>query len=58
MDCVNNCPDTAIRGKIVNPEDLEKTRSYEMVIDFIKKPLTIEGLDALKKHERLKDYFH
>ena len=24
MDCVNNCPDTAILGKIVKPEDLEK----------------------------------
>jgi pyruvate ferredoxin oxidoreductase beta subunit len=24
MDCVNNCPDTAILGKIVMPEDLEK----------------------------------
>jgi pyruvate ferredoxin oxidoreductase beta subunit len=24
MDCVNNCPDTAILGKIVTPEDLEK----------------------------------
>lgn len=47
----------AILSSSVNPEDLEKTRSYEMVIDFIKKPLTTESLEAFKKHERLKNYF-
>ncbi len=47
----------AILSSSVNPEDVQKARSYEIVIDFIKKPLTVEGLEAFKKHEKLSGYF-
>lgn len=46
-----------ILSSSVNPEDYEKARSYDVVIDFIKKPLTTEGLEAFKQHEQMKGYF-
>ncbi|MFD2161984.1 response regulator [Paradesertivirga mongoliensis] len=36
-----------ILSSSINPEDLERSREFEMVIDFISKPVTIEVLEGL-----------
>ena len=38
-----------ILSSSINPEDLERSRGFEMVIDFISKPVTIEILEGLTK---------
>lgn len=46
-----------IISSTVNPEDFLRANKYELVIDFINKPLTIEGLMELMQNEHLTDYF-
>jgi CheY-like chemotaxis protein len=46
-----------IVSSTVNPEDFSRANRYEIVIDFINKPLTVEGLEELMKHEQLRSYF-
>lgn len=46
-----------IVSSTVNPEDFLKANRYGIVIDFINKPLTKEGLSELMQHEQLSDYF-
>jgi CheY-like chemotaxis protein len=41
----------------VNPEDFSRANRYDMVIDFINKPLTTEGLAELMNNEHLTEYF-
>lgn len=36
-----------ILSSSINPEDLERSREFEMVIDFISKPVTIAVLEGL-----------
>ncbi len=47
----------AILSSTVNPEDFIRAQRYEIVIDFINKPLTIELTEELKEHTALKQYF-
>ena len=47
----------AILSSSMNPEDVQTAGKFDVVIDFIQKPLTTGGLDALKTHEELKAYF-
>ncbi len=47
----------AILSSTVNPEDFIRAQRYEIVIDFINKPLTIEFIEEFKNHEALKQYF-
>ena len=46
-----------ILSSTVNPEDFSRANQYEIVIDFINKPLTIEGLEELKQNEYIGHYF-
>lgn len=59
MKYSDRIPDTkvVILSSTVNPKDFSKANQYEIVIDFINKPLTVEGLDELKQHEQVRQYF-
>ncbi|GEO08398.1 response regulator [Segetibacter aerophilus] len=59
MKYADRLPDTkvVIISSTVNPEDFSRANRYEIVIDFINKPLTTEGLDDLMQHDQLKDFF-
>jgi len=59
MKYSDRLPDTkvVIISSSVNPEDFSRANRYEIVIDFINKPLTTEGLHELKQHEELSSYF-
>ena len=47
-----------IISSTVNPEDFNRANRYSgTVIDFINKPLTIEGLEDLMSNEHLSAYF-
>lgn len=46
-----------IISSTVNPEDFSRANRYEIVIDFINKPLTTEGLEDLMQHEQLLSFF-
>lgn len=46
-----------ILSSTVNPEDFLRANRYDIVIDFINKPLTPEGLEQLREHEQLSTYF-
>src|SRR5215210_5277418 len=46
-----------ILSSTVNPEDFLRANRYEIVIDFINKPLTTEGLKELMENEHLSRYF-
>jgi CheY-like chemotaxis protein len=37
-----------VLSSTIDPEDLEKAKSYPMVIDFLSKPITISMLEYLK----------
>lgn len=41
----------------VNPEDKEHAEKNERVLDFMPKPLSIVGLENLKKSHYIKEYF-
>ncbi len=59
MKYSDRIPETkvVILSSTVNPEDFSRANQYEIVIDFINKPLTIEGLEELKQNEYLGQYF-
>jgi CheY-like chemotaxis protein len=46
-----------ILSSTVNPEDFSKANQYEIVIDFINKPLTVDGLEELMQNEQICQYF-
>ena len=46
-----------IISSTVNPEDFSRANRYDIVIDFINKPLTTDGLEELMKHEELTQHF-
>ncbi len=46
-----------IVSSTVNPEDFSRANQYNIVIDFINKPLTTEGLEDLMKHDQLTTFF-
>jgi CheY-like chemotaxis protein len=46
-----------IISSTVNPEDFSRANRYSLVIDFISKPLTTEGLQELKSNDEVSGYF-
>lgn len=59
MKYAERLPDTKVvmLSSTVNPEDFLRANRYEIVIDFINKPLTVEGLTELTENEKLLTYF-
>ena len=59
MKYADRLPSTkvVIISSTVNPEDFSRANRYDMVIDFINKPLTTDGLEELMKHEQLCVHF-
>jgi CheY-like chemotaxis protein len=59
MKYAERIPETkvVILSSTVNPEDFLRANRYDIVIDFINKPLTAEGLQELMEHEQLISYF-
>lgn len=59
MKYSDRLPETrvVIVSSTVNPEDFSRSNRYEIVIDFINKPLTTEGLEELMQHDELKPFF-
>ena len=59
MKYADRIPDTkvVILSSTVNPEDFSRANQYDIVIDFINKPLSIQGLDELKENEAISQYF-
>ncbi len=59
MKYADRLPNTriVIVSSTVNPEDFSRASKHELVIDFIHKPMTSEGLESLMNNEHLSDYF-
>ena len=59
MKYSDRLPDTkvVIVSSTVNPEDFSKANKYHLVIDFINKPLTIEGMEELMENEQICQFF-
>lgn len=59
MKYADRIPETkvVILSSTVNPEDFSRANRYPIVIDFINKPLTAEGLDGLIENENFSDFF-
>ena len=59
MKYAERIPETkvVIVSSTVNPEDFLKANQFDIVIDFINKPLTSEGLFDLKENKQLAAYF-
>ena len=59
MKYADRLPETkvVIVSSTVNPEDFSRANRYEIVVDFINKPLTTEGLEDLKENEQLSIFF-
>ena len=48
----------AILSSSVNPKDFMKSQQYDVIIDFINKPFTIDLVNELKQHEALSKHFN
>jgi CheY-like chemotaxis protein len=59
MKYSDRLPDTkvVIVSSTVNPEDFSRANRYDIVIDFINKPLTVEGMEELMENEQLQPFF-
>lgn len=59
MKYADRLPDTriVIVSSTVNPEDFLRANRNELVIDFIHKPMTTEGLEELMKNDHLSHHF-
>jgi CheY-like chemotaxis protein len=59
MKYSDRIPETkvVILSSTVNPEDFLRANRYQLVVDFINKPLTTEGLEGLMENEHLSPYF-
>lgn len=59
MKYADRIPETkvVIISSTVNPEDFLRANRYDIVIDFINKPLTTEGLEGLMENEHMVSYF-
>ncbi len=44
----------AILSSSVNPSDVDRSKNYQPVIEFIRKPMTIDVAEKLKLNEQLK----
>ncbi len=60
MKYAERLPETkvVIVSSTVNPEDFLRANKYDIVIDFINKPLTAEGLSELMDHDKLTPHFN
>jgi hypothetical protein len=47
----------AILSSSVDPKDFMKSQQYNVIIDFINKPLTVDLINELKQHDTLKNFF-
>ncbi|GMV78049.1 MAG: response regulator [Chitinophagaceae bacterium] len=56
----NRIPDTkiAILTSSINPNDFMKAQQYDVIIDFLHKPLLTDLVEDLKLHDALKEYFN
>lgn len=59
MKYADRLPDTkvVIVSSTVNPEDFSRANKYSLVVDFINKPLTTEGLEDLMDNDQLNYHF-
>lgn len=59
MKYADRLPDTkvVIVSSTVNPEDFSRANRYDLVVDFINKPLTTEGLQELMENDQLSRHF-
>jgi CheY-like chemotaxis protein len=59
MKYTDRLPETkvVILSSTVNPEDFSRANKYPIVIDFINKPLTTEGLIDLMDNDHLSGLF-
>lgn len=48
----NTSTKVVILSSTIDPEDLEKAKTYPMVIDFLAKPITLSMLDYLSNKEQ------
>lgn len=48
----NNTTKVVILSSTIDPEDLEKAKTYPMVIDFLAKPITLAMLEYLSNKEQ------
>ena len=48
----------AILSSSVNPKDFMKSQQYDVIIDFINKPFTVDLVNELKQHEALSKHFN
>ena len=46
-----------ILSSTIDPEDFALAKKFPVVIQFISKPLSIESLEELKTHEKMKAFF-
>lgn len=60
MKYADRLPETkvVIVSSTVNPEDFSRANRYEIVIDFINKPLTVEGMEELMANEQISEHFN
>jgi CheY-like chemotaxis protein len=60
MKYSDRLPETkvVIVSSTVNPEDFSRANRYDIVIDFINKPLTVEGMQELMENEQITTYFN
>jgi len=56
----NRVPDTkiVILTSSINPNDFMKAQQYDVIIDFLHKPLLTDLVEDLKSHEALKKHFN
>ncbi len=56
----NLLPDTKviILSSTIDPEDYNRSTNYDVVIDFINKPISDDDIIKLKNHPELKTYFN
>ncbi|MBC7586898.1 MAG: response regulator [Chitinophagaceae bacterium] len=47
----------AILSSSINPSDFIKAQQYDVVIEFVHKPLVAKVMQELKEHEQVKEYF-
>jgi CheY-like chemotaxis protein len=60
MKYADRLPETkvVIVSSTVNPEDFSRANRYDIVIDFINKPLTVEGMEELMANEQISLHFN
>ena len=47
-----------ILSSTIDPEDFSRAKKYDVVAQFVSKPLSVENLTELKENDFVKDYFN